>query len=212
MDDSGTYDQRILKRCFLAIIAAFVALLLVVLIGTIRKSRDREELLAALSRFDGYGVSASYEPYHYSPPPLIDSLPYYRGGLQMHAFSISGERPLWADCIAIVFDNDPFAEIYDVEINGRQFSDADVLLLREIPGLRVLDLYLTGITDDGVAVLAEFDKLTVLNLSRTQISDRGLSMLEKLPELRKLGVWDTKITKEALEAFRKRHPDCLVFD
>ncbi len=162
-------------------------------------------------RFEDASASASYEPYHYSPPLQIGGL-YERGGLRMHRFSLSGEQPFWADLVANIFDDHPFAQIYEVTILDQRFCDADMPLLDEFAGLRVLCLSLTRVTDDGVWLLTKNNKLTKLELSRTQISDRSLLMLDKLPELRELDIGGTNITKSALEEFRKRHPDCLVFD
>jgi Leucine Rich Repeat (LRR) protein len=214
-------ERRIVWRVLFAAIAVTVVVFLAMLIGVVRMARHRTALVEALSRYETSSVVARYEPFHFSPPPSMDlqgedGRPllrlYWRGGQRVLGFSVGSERPFWADWIANIFDNDPFAEIQDVMIRDERFCDAEVSVLLEFPGIRVLELSETGITDGGVALLAKNSRLVKLDLSQTQITDHSLQALDKLPELRELDISNTRTTKEAAESFQKRHPRCLVFD
>jgi Leucine Rich Repeat (LRR) protein len=213
MDHSPTTERRLISRILLATVAVVVVLLLSALVGVIRMARHRAALVESItSRFDGSSVIATYEPYEYSPPPHLGLGLYWRGGQRVHSFSVSGDSPFWADWVAKIFDDEPFAEVYRVVNQDERFSDADLDVLFDFPGLHELDLSSTGITDRGVSTLCEKCKLAKLDLSQTQITDHSLQALDKLPELRELDISDTRTTKEAVESFQKRHPRCLVFD
>ena len=212
MESSPTTERRVVARIFIATIVMFVVALLAFLIGLFRLVHHRTALVETLSRYEDSSLIASYEPYQYSAPSqIMGGLIIDRSGIRLVGFSVQSRRPFWADWVAKIFDDDPFAEIQDVKINGEQFRDADVYVLLELPDLRVLDLSVTGITDDGIALLAENSKLAKLDFSRTRISNRSLLILDNLPELRELDIANTNITKDAVQEFQKRHPDCLVF-
>ena len=47
-------------------------------------------------------------------------------------------------------------------------------------------------------------------MSYTKIGDQGLQRLAKLPNLKALYLTETNVTPEAVDAFRKQHPDTFV--
>ncbi len=221
MDHSPDTERRIVSRVLFAALALIVVISFAMLLGVIRMAHRRAAIVEAANHLRSCYVVASYQPFVYSPPPSGDVsrtgftrqiVKGFHTGPPRRVYNVRGERPFWAGWVAAIFDNHPFAEIHDVMINDERFGDADVSILLQIPSLCTLDLSMTRITDEGVAFLAKNSKLAKLDFSSTQISNRSLETLDKLPELRELDVYDTNVTKEALEEFRKRHPDCLVFD
>ena len=204
MDSRPTTDRRVIWRIIVVMVAAFVVLAVAVLVGLVRHVQHQRAVIERLSAFSLCSVFASYEPYRRD-----------RGGDAPWGYWIHGQRPFWADWLGRIVDGDPFAEIQEVWMAvqpGQEFLDSDMSVFQELPGLRRLVLTSTGITDDGAALLAKNTKLVDLYLKGTAISDRTLLILDKLPELRELDVTQTKVTKKAVDEFRKRHPDCLVFD
>jgi hypothetical protein len=212
MDNIQTKERRLISRILFATVAIVAVVLLAVVVGVVRTARRQVALAQAiLSRYDDSTIYASYEPYAYSPPPLIGGLIYERGGLRvLGSFSVTGEKPFWTDWVATIVGDKLFAGIYKVVIHDKRFSDADMPMLHELPGLRELDLSRTGITDHGVALVTNNSKLVKLDWSRTQITDHSLQVFDKLPELRELDISGTRTTKDAVQSFRKRHPRCLV--
>ena len=119
-------------------------------------------------------------------------------------------------------------------LSGPRFEDTGLTELHRLKNMRVLDLrytragdhtlhsvsqltaleklYLsrTPITDRGVSHLKTLQGLTELFLSDTSITDDCLSQLDKLPQLQRVSLRGTQITETAIEAFRARHPRCLI--
>ena len=71
--------------------------------------------------------------------------------------------------------------------------------------LRELHVPMSGITD--ITPLVGLPKLSVVDMQETPLAslpDDGF------PALRKISLFTTRVLAEAVEAFRKRHPDCVV--
>ncbi len=108
-----------------------------------------------------------------------------------------------------------------------RITDAGLERLRDLKGVRELDLYFTEfITDEGLAALAGWDKLerlslrgtrltsrsfeTIaklvslkhLDLSYSQIDDTNVELLADLPQLESLSLGGTRIGVQALSALR----------
>jgi Leucine-rich repeat (LRR) protein len=71
------------------------------------------------------------------------------------------------------------------------------------PGLRVLNIESTAVTDAGLDVLISTPDLQSLRLSGTQVSDRGLKNLGGLSRLTELGIADTNITDSGMKSIEK---------
>lgn len=213
MDTSPTPERRIISRVLFASLGVVVVILLVTLLGVVRMVHQRTRFVETLQQFDSSSISASYIPYEYQPWEKIGGQ-LEGSGLRFSGstFGGGGTGPIWARAFDKFTDYRPFAEIESVSIRDEQFSDANVPLVLGIYSLRVLDLSMTRITDQGIAQLSKISRLTKLNLSHTEISDRSLLMLDELHELRELAIVNTKVSKQAADEFRKRHPDCLVHD
>ena len=91
-----------------------------------------------------------------------------------------------------------------VTLAGTNLQDEDLLLLKDILGLRELNLGATQVTNAGLSHLVELRTLRRLNLSGTAVDDEGVRVLAKLP-LSKLRLRQTKVTGEGL-AFGRDSP------
>jgi hypothetical protein len=86
---------------------------------------------------------------------------------------------------------------------ARSAGDADLVWLEELPGLRVLRLSGTAVTDGGLEQLRGLAGLHTLDLSRTAVSDRGLVHLQRLTALQTLDLRGTCVTDEGVDALRR---------
>ena len=69
---------------------------------------------------------------------------------------------------------------------GRGGRDRDLVLLKSLPKLRVLNLEAAGITDVGMGIINGLTELTSLNVARTEITDVGLAHLTDLTKLKRV--------------------------
>ncbi|MBM4043253.1 MAG: hypothetical protein FJ290_32595 [Planctomycetes bacterium] len=97
-----------------------------------------------------------------------------------------------------------------LELFGTQITDAGVAHLRNLKGLQRLDLGATQITDAGVAHLMELRGLQSLDLTRTRVTDAGLTHLKELKGLRWLGLWHTQVTAAGIAELKKSLPNVRV--
>ena len=93
------------------------------------------------------------------------------------------------------------------EINDRALAR----IASEVPGVRVLLVEGTRITDDGLVHLQKLHNLDVLFFSDTQISDRGLEHLQRLPNLTFLQAHRTSITDAGVAELKGALPDLEVY-
>jgi len=94
-----------------------------------------------------------------------------------------------------------------VNLSGTPISDADLLRLSGLGGLRRLWLGGTAITDIGLTILNDFGSLEELSLAHTGVTDAGLPLLAFLPRLRKLSLEGTRITDAGIEFWAEcAHP------
>lgn len=77
-------------------------------------------------------------------------------------------------------------DVTEVAMPGRNFSDAQVVLLKQFPKLEIVDLDESAVTDAGLAVLAQLPNVKELYLSGTAVSDAGLKSVQGLQDLRSL--------------------------
>jgi Leucine Rich repeat len=81
-------------------------------------------------------------------------------------------------------------------------TDAGLKNLKELKGLRTLDLGKCQVTDAGLKELRELNKLEVLMLDSTKVSDAGLKELKDLKRLHTLDLDNTKITDDGLKELK----------
>ncbi|PHS06120.1 MAG: hypothetical protein COA78_14615 [Blastopirellula sp.] len=80
-------------------------------------------------------------------------------------------------------------EVYVVDFNGTQITDAGLEHLKELTSLKSLLLHNTQITDAGLKHLKGLNSLISLELRGTQITDAGLEHLKGLTSLRNLNLF-----------------------
>lgn len=88
-----------------------------------------------------------------------------------------------------------------VDFGGAGITDADLVHLKELKGILVLDLSGTKITDAGLDLLhgsGTLKSVGVLILSGTDITSAGLSLLGGATQLKTLGIGRTKIGDDGL--------------
>ena len=92
----------------------------------------------------------------------------------------------------------PGRPVVQVNLGGTKITDAGLKELKELKGLRALNLTSTQITDAGLKDLKELRGLRFLALDRTQITDAGLKDLKELKDLQTLYLYENQITDAGL--------------
>lgn len=82
--------------------------------------------------------------------------------------------------------------------------------LAELPGLTVLWIPHTPVTDAGLAHLSGLKSLADLGLDGTAVSDAGLAQLAKIKSLKNIWLWSTQVTQTGVHEFRRQRPDIHV--
>ena len=103
------------------------------------------------------------------------------------------------------------APITQLTLCGKQFTGACFKTWR--PGLQILSMRGSSVTDKDLAHVANLALLTNLDLSDTAITDEGLKVLEKTSQpIFQLNLSRTKITPEGLKSVRLPLCDAIVID
>jgi Leucine-rich repeat (LRR) protein len=97
-----------------------------------------------------------------------------------------------------------------LDVSGSAITASGLKHLSGLPVERLSLWNAAGLNDTAGDTLAMLDSLQSLDLSYTAAGDQTLRGLAKLPRLRRLYVTNTKMTPEAVEAFRREHPQCTV--
>lgn len=109
-----------------------------------------------------------------------------------------------------------FGPLENVYFLGPQVADCNLQVLQKVPGLRILNLTNTQVTDDGLAQLRDFTDLNCLYIanidltqivgpgaahrnSTSQITGKGLSELKDLPNLHVVQLIGTLTRDEDLQ-------------
>lgn len=92
----------------------------------------------------------------------------------------------------------PGSPIIAVDLHQSRVKDADLAMLRELSGLRNLNLFGTSITDAGLEHLSELIGLQTLHLNATAIGDPGLQHLRGMTGLTTLSLYGTRATDAGL--------------
>ena len=95
-----------------------------------------------------------------------------------------------------------------VELTHSPITDEAVATLAKVPGLQILFVSLTAVSDRGIVQLAEAERLVMLGATRTRITDASLAEIAKLPRLRVLLVGFNNITDEGLRYLK----DCPALE
>jgi serine/threonine protein kinase/Leucine-rich repeat (LRR) protein len=94
----------------------------------------------------------------------------------------------------------PLTTLELTHLGGKQL---DLARLDKLPGLRMLALDSSWVTDEQLVHLAHLKNLEYLRLSGTKVGDSGLKHLKGLPKLTSLSLENTGITDGAVDALKE---------
>jgi hypothetical protein len=100
--------------------------------------------------------------------------------------------------------------VTEVNVSEKEFSDLDLVSLKPLSELEVLNLYGTQVTNEGMSSIAEMKSLKSLELSYTAITDEGLEKLSTLENLSELYLHGTQVSSEAIDVLKKKLNGCKV--
>jgi hypothetical protein len=84
--------------------------------------------------------------------------------------------------------------VSSIAMFGDDVTDRDLASLRQLPGLRQVNLTRTRISDAGLFHLAKLESVEVLLLGGVDISDEGIELLETLTNLKQLNLTLTGVS------------------
>jgi hypothetical protein len=127
---------------------------------------------------------------HRCEQQLVQTIEGWGGKVRM-------EEPEWltqlvSDDLAATFQ--VFDRVASVELNGAKITDAEVVHLKRLTGLRTLVLSRTTVGDAGLAHLSSMQSLECVILDENDITGAGLVHLNGLRKLRRLGLVDMSLT------------------
>ncbi|HSI36880.1 MAG: hypothetical protein ACAI43_09170 [Phycisphaerae bacterium] len=93
---------------------------------------------------------------------------------------------------------DSDALVVNLSLAGKQITDAEVALVKELPKVTQLNLANTAVTDSGLAPIAGLADLTMLHLEKTGVTDAGLAHVKGLAKLEYLNLYGTGVTDAGL--------------
>jgi Leucine Rich repeat len=106
----------------------------------------------------------------------------------------------------------PAGDIVLKEINlaEKTCTDEDLKMFTDLKALEKLNLYGTGVTNQGLDLLLPLAALKELELSYTLITDEGLRKLKDIKPLEKLTLYGTKVTDDGVKSFQLLHPKVKI--
>jgi Leucine-rich repeat (LRR) protein len=109
-----------------------------------------------------------------------------------------GRSPTVLERMRRLWGEKEWANVTSLDGRSFQITDADLLYLRGLPELLVVNLEDTEVTDIGLANGRGLSQLGSLNLQRTQVTDTGLENLRGLTRLVDLDLSRTQVTDAGL--------------
>lgn len=98
------------------------------------------------------------------------------------------------DCLRRLFGDDFFKEVAYVNFQNREVSDDVWRRIRELRGLRILELHGANFSGDALRWVRDIPHLESLHVGSTFLDDIGLQQLGRLDGLRDLNLQFTRIT------------------
>ena len=95
-----------------------------------------------------------------------------------------------------VWDGDDCVD--SIAMFGENVTDRDLANLRQLPGLRQVNLTKSRISDAGLFHLAKLQSLEVLLLGGVDVSDEGVELLESLTDLKQLNLTATAVSDRSV--------------
>lgn len=93
-----------------------------------------------------------------------------------------------------------------LRLKNTGITDAALISVGKLTGLKRLDLSGTAITDAGLKHLADLQELESLNLFSTAVTDTGLDAVRGWPALKQLLVWRTKVSADGIARLQMARP------
>lgn len=94
-------------------------------------------------------------------------------------------------------------KLFQLFLDGTHITDAAMVPIGALSGLRNLRLDRTQISDRGLQHLAGHVDMNLLSLNKTQITDAGVTHLAKMSRLDILGLGDTQVTDRAFDTIER---------
>jgi len=88
--------------------------------------------------------------------------------------------------------------VFGLSFSSTAIKDDDLIPLKALSNLRLLQIEYCRITDDSLATISELSKLERLAICKTEATDAGLSQLVKLSSLKVLTVEDQQFSETGL--------------
>lgn len=82
-------------------------------------------------------------------------------------------------------------------------SDSDMLLIKQLDNLMILNLNSTNVGDEGIKHLRELRSIVELGLGNTKITDSGLEQLSGLTGIQDLNLRNTNVDGSGLGKLKK---------
>jgi Leucine rich repeat/Leucine Rich repeat len=97
-----------------------------------------------------------------------------------------------------------------LKLDGNDISDAGLAHLRNLTSLQELDLRETLVTDAGLVQLKGLSQLRGLDLSGTEINDAGLVHLKRLKRLKWLDLSNTRVSIPGVQDLQRSLPQSKI--
>ncbi len=159
---------------------------------------------------------------------IVTGLSQYRGAMIMYAhewdLSAGGEipkpralgpppGPAW---LRNWLGDEYFVSVVGVFLAGQgdgpnpQPDAAALELIRDLPGLRVLSLEKSAVTDADLAAVAQQTELIYFWLDDTAISDAGLAHLRRMQKLKFLYLRNSNVTDAGIDSLKRDLPQVRI--
>lgn len=92
--------------------------------------------------------------------------------------------------------------LHVVDLSQTKVTNAGLVHLQSLYQLSDVALSGTAVTDSGLAAIAQIKGLQSLDLSNTQVTDEGVALLASLPHLESLVLSNTQVTDRAIDALK----------
>jgi hypothetical protein len=195
-----------------------------------QQARRQREAVEAIVKLGGK-VMYDYQSREQNEPvvAIVKSGGQVMYDYQFYEYEIQSARPPGPAWLRNILGDDFFCTVVDAQPK----DDASMPILKDLSGIRTLNLRYSQVTDAGLEYLKGLPQLKLLLLSGTQvtdaglehlkgltqlqrlelnanITDTGLEHLKGLPQLKYLQLIDTKVTDEGVKKFRQALPNCHI--
>jgi hypothetical protein len=171
----------------LLVLTAAVAIPCSWLAVEMKKAREQERVIAAITALQGGAIYdwREFDPDFKLLPNVRPPGPVWRP-----------PGPVWLRNLLGV---DFFARVWNVDLNNTKLTDPGIAILKGLTDLQNLDFSGTEVTDAGLVHLKHLTKLEYLGFSGTKVTGPGVEHLAGLAHLRYLHFNNTGMTDVGLE-------------